>query len=94
METVTAEAPSPAIFCAMAREAVPDGWAGARSSALISQWWLVTCCTILCAKTSGFSSASATVSGSSGQPGAIVAYPAASKTSRQGCQLVDSSQRP
>ena len=34
------------------------------------------------------------VSGSSGQPGAAVTYPASSKTSRHGSQLLGSSQRP
>jgi hypothetical protein len=34
------------------------------------------------------------VSGSSGQPGAAVAYPASSKTSRHGSQLLGRSQRP
>ena len=54
----------------------------------------MTACTILWAKTSGWSRASATVSGSSGQPGAIVAYPLSSNSVRQRSQLLDSSHSP
>src|SRR6476469_4262655 len=50
--------------------------------------------TVLWANTSGCSFASATVVGSSGHPGAIVAYPAASKAVRQRSQLLGNSQRP
>ena len=50
--------------------------------------------TDLCANTSGCSLASSTVSGSSGHPGAIVAYPASSKTVRHRSQLLGSSHSP
>src|SRR6478736_8764154 len=43
---------------------------------------------------SGFARESATVSASPGQPGAIAAYPASSKSSTQGCHEVACSQRP
>src|SRR6266852_2434576 len=49
---------------------------------------------VLCAKTSGCAFASSTVSGSSGQPGLTVAYPASSKTVIQRSQLLGSSQSP
>src|SRR3954468_2433397 len=46
------------------------------------------------AKISGCAFASATVSGSSGQPGVNATYPACSNSSTQGCQLDGSSQSP
>lgn len=54
----------------------------------------MTCPTILRAKTSGFWRASVTLAGSSGQPGAIVAYPASSNRDRQRSQLLESSHNP
>src|SRR4051794_619985 len=48
----------------------------------------------LFAKTSGCAVAASVVSGSSGQPGAAVAYPASSKICRHGSQLLGRSQRP
>src|SRR4051794_31395820 len=50
--------------------------------------------TDLCANTSGCSLASSTVCGSSGQPGAIVAYPASSKTVLHRSQLLGNSHNP
>ena len=54
----------------------------------------MTCWTIFFANASGCSRASATVAGSSGQPGATVVKPLSSKKSRHGCQLLDSSHSP
>ena len=50
--------------------------------------------TDLPANAEGFARPSTTVSGSSGQPGAIVAYPAASNFCRHGCQLPASNHKP
>src|ERR1022692_4618753 len=68
------------------------GWScrAAMTSAMCS----VTCPTLLPAKTSGFARASATVPGSSGQPGATVAWPFSSKNDRHGCQLEASIHSP
>ena len=56
--------------------------------------WSATCPTDLCAKTSGFAFASATVSGSSGQPGVSAVKPASSNTEAHRSQLLGRSQRP
>ena len=50
--------------------------------------------TLLWAKTSGFSRASSTVGGSSGQPGVTAAYPASSKKVAQRSQLLVEQPQP
>ncbi|MDX6606035.1 MAG: hypothetical protein QOD14_575 [Solirubrobacterales bacterium] len=93
--TDATERPRPAIICV---NAPPKEWptiAGFRSRRPItSAVCSVICPTDFLAKTSGFALASATVSGSSGQPGVTVAYPASSKILAQRSQLLGSSQSP
>ena len=93
--TETADSPRPARICV---SNPPKEWptiAGFASSRRMtaSKWSAISLIDLL-AKTLGSAFASATVSGSSGQPGASVAYPASSKRARQRSQLLGSSHRP
>ena len=64
------------------------------SSPMSASTWSATCCTDLCANTSGWRLASSTVLGSSGQPAVTVENPACSKCSAQRSQLLGSNHRP
>lgn len=94
METVTDAALAGDLLGDESAERVADDCRGAIEGGDGLEVWSVTCCTIIFAKASGCSRASATVAGSSGQPGARVVYPLSSNRSRHGCQLLESSQRP
>src|SRR5258706_2344379 len=95
MATDTAAQPRPARICVRRPPKLWPITTGFLSSLRITaSKWSAICPTDLRANTSGWALASATVSGSSGQPGCTAQSPAASNPSAHRSQLLGSSHKP